>query len=137
MQQEKFSGYHTGTDFETTSTEENVDVLVPALCDGELLMKKYASGYGGVAVQSCTLNNQPVTVIYGHLRLSSIALSAGQVLKKGDLLGVLGKGYSTETDGERKHLHLGIHVGYSVNILGYTPKESDLSSWLDPTQFLK
>ena len=129
---EKFSGYHTGVDFETTTAEADIDVAVPTFCDGKLLMKKYITGYGGVAAQSCMLNSLAVTVIYGHLRLASITPTIGQQLKKGDTIGVLGKGYSTETDGERKHLHLGIHIGSTINILGYVQKQSDLSGWLDP-----
>jgi murein DD-endopeptidase MepM/ murein hydrolase activator NlpD len=147
VQPEKFTGYHTGADFETTLAEANIDVSVLAFCDGKLLEKKYATGYGGVVVQSCNLTvppsqgsdkaKQAVTVIYGHLKLASIVPIVGQTLKKGDLLGVLGKGYSTETDGERKHLHLGIHIGSDINILGYVQKQSDLSGWFNPVQFLK
>jgi len=137
VQPEKFTGYHTGVDFETTTAEANIDISVPAFCDGKLLLKEYASGYGGVAVESCVLNSQTVTVIYGHLKLASIMPAIGQTLKKGDLLGVLGKGYSTETDGERKHLHLGIHLGPTINILGYVQSQSALFAWLDPAQFLK
>ena len=133
---EKFTGYHTGTDFEIFSGEENKDVSVYALCGGRLVLKKYATGYGGVVVQECTLDNQEITVIYGHLKLASIVSVEGAVLKRGDMLGILGKGYSTETDGERKHLHLGIHKGVIVNILGYVQKSSELSSWLDPAKFL-
>ena len=137
VQPEKFTGYHTGVDFETTPAEANIDVPVPAFCDGKLLLKEYASGYGGVAVESCRLNGRAVTIIYGHLKLASISPIVGQTLKKGDIIAVLGKGYSTETDGERKHLHLGIHIGTTINILGYVQKQSDLSGWLDPMQFLK
>ena len=32
---------------------------------------------------------------------------------------------------------LGIHLGFDINILGYVQKQSDLSDWLDPVQFLK
>jgi murein DD-endopeptidase MepM/ murein hydrolase activator NlpD len=129
---ERFTGYHTGLDFETTTAEQNTDVQINVICAGKLLQKGYASGYGGYAVQACTINNQAVTVIYGHLRESSIAPTVGQELKAGDHLAVLGTGYSTETDGERKHLHLGIHIGTSINILGYVPNKSQLSGWLDP-----
>ncbi len=134
---EKFTGYHTGVDFETTPDEANIDIPVPAICEGTLLLKKYATGYGGVAVQSCMLYGQPVTIIYGHLELASIMPGIGQQLKKGETIGILGKGYSTETDGERKHLHLGIHKGLVINILGYVQKQPELSGWLDPMQFLK
>jgi murein DD-endopeptidase MepM/ murein hydrolase activator NlpD len=130
VQPEKFSGFHTGTDFEIFSGEENLDVPFYALCDGKLLQKRTASGYGSVMVQSCTINNEAVTVVYGHIRLGSINKKTGDEIKQGEQLGVLGTSPS-ETDGERKHLHLGIHKGTSINILGYVQKESELSSWLD------
>ncbi|HZZ99533.1 MAG TPA: M23 family metallopeptidase, partial [Candidatus Paceibacterota bacterium] len=125
---ERFSGFHTGTDFETTTAEADIDVPVPAFCDGKLLAKEYASGYGGVAVQSCTLDGQEVTIIYGHLNLSSIKVTAGQSIKRGDFIGNLGKGYSSQTDGERKHLHLGIHKGSAVDITGYVSSDDLLSN---------
>ena len=134
---EKFTGYHTGADFETTPAEQNIDVPIYALCGGKLLLKKYASGYGGVAVQACVINGADVTVIYGHLRLSSIIPQTGQQLTAGQQIAVLGTGYTSETDGERKHLHLGIHKGTSVNILGYVQKQGDLSQWLNPLSLIK
>jgi hypothetical protein len=136
VQPERFQGYHTGTDLETYTSEQNVDVAVKALCDGKLLEARYASGYGGVAVESCNLNGQAVTIIYGHIRLSSVAFKIGDQLKAGDFLANLGTGYSSETDGERKHLHLGIHIGPSINILGYVQNKSELGGWLNAEQFL-
>ena len=136
VQPEKFSGYHTGTDFEIFSGEESVDVTVKTVCSGKLAMKKYATGYGGVAVQSCMLNEEPITVIYGHLRLASVAANVGDNLAIGESLGVLGKGYSTETSGERKHLHLGMHKGEGINILGYLPKEAQLGDWIDACKYV-
>jgi hypothetical protein len=52
-------------------------------------------------------------------------------------LAVLGTGFSTETDGERKHLHLGIHKGTAINILGYVQNSSELNNWVDITKYLK
>jgi len=137
VQPERFMGYHTGVDFETTPAEQNIDVPIFAACDGKLLLKKYATGYGGVAVQSCRLDGTDVTVIYGHLRLASIAPNVGDGLKAGDKIAVLGTGYSTETNGERKHLHFGIHKGTSVSILGYVQTQNALSGWLDAEKYLK
>src|SRR3989344_2738795 len=77
---ERFSGYHTGVDFETFSDEQKKDIPIFAVCPGKLVLKKYASGYGGVAAQSCQIENQDVTVVYGHLRLSSISRKFGQAL---------------------------------------------------------
>lgn len=134
---ERFSGYHTGVDFETTPDEQESDVLVSTACDGTLALKKYASGYGGVAVERCKLDGADITVIYGHLRLSSVLAKVGQAFKAGDPLGVLGTGYSKETDGERKHLHFGVHKGAVVDIKGYVQRSSELGAWIDPLTLLK
>jgi hypothetical protein len=137
VQPEKFTGYHTGVDFETFPEEQNIDVQIYAICDGKLLQKRTASGYGGIAVQACKLNSEDITVVYGHLRLASISANIGQELKAGDKLTVLGTGFSSETDGERKHLHLGIHKGSAINILGYVQNQAELVNWLDVTNYLK
>ena len=137
VQPERFKGYHTGVDFETLPEEQNIDVPVAAVCTGKLLMKKWATGYGGVAVQACTLGGSDITVIYGHLNIGTINLSVADTLTAGEQFAVLGKGYSQQTDGERKHLHLGIHKGTSVNILGYVQNQSDLSGWLDAQKYLE
>lgn len=134
---EKFSGYHTGVDFETKPEEQNIDVPVYAICAGPLVLKKVATGYGGVAVQSCKINNEAVTIIYGHLRFLSITKSVKTVLKLNEQIGVLGYGYSVETSGERKHLHLGIHKGSAVVLLGYVPSQGQLSQWLDFLTLMK
>ena len=134
---ERFTGYHTGVDFETTSNEQNVDVPIYAICPGKLLLKKIASGYGGVINESCTIAGQAVTVTYGHLRLASITKKIGQTFEQGEQIGVLGKGYSTETDGERKHLHLGIHKGAAAVISGYVANFSDLKQWINVLDYLK
>lgn len=134
---ERFSGYHAGVDFETFPDEQNVDVPVFAICSGPLVLKKRATGYGGVAVQRCTINDETVTVIYGHMRLASIAAAVNDQVTQGAQLGVLGTGFGVETDGERKHLHLGIHKGTNVIILGYVQSEHALKDWLDIQTLLK
>ncbi len=137
VEPERFTGYHTAVDFETTEAEQNIDIPVPVLFDGKLVLKKSTSGYGGVVVVESAIEGQQVTIVYGHLKLSSVSIPVGQYVKKGETLGILGKGYSPETDGERKHLHLGIHIGPSINLLGYVQKQSDLSGWKDPSIFVK
>ena len=134
---ERFSGYHTGVDFETFSEEQNVDVPVYAICDGQLAEKINASGYGGVVVQRCELKNQPITVIYGHIKLPSVIAKPGQQFVRGETIAVLGNGFSKETDGERKHLHLGVHKGAAINIRGYVQSQADLSSWVNAADYLR
>lgn len=133
---ERFTGYHTGVDFEVSSNEKDIDVPVYAICSGKLLLKKNASGYGGVINESCTIEDQAVTVTYGHLRLASIAKKIGESFAQGEQIGVLGKGNSTETDGERKHLHLGIHKGTEPVMNGYVGAFSDLEEWVNVNDFL-
>lgn len=128
---ERFSGFHTGTDFEVTEAEQGEDVPVYVICTGFVRQARYASGYGGVVVQDCVIEGQAVTVIYGHLDLASVTATVGSELLIGERLALLGD-VGPETDGERKHLHLGIHKGKEVDIRGYVPTESALSEWIDP-----
>ncbi|MFA4880258.1 MAG: peptidoglycan DD-metalloendopeptidase family protein [Candidatus Doudnabacteria bacterium] len=132
VQPERFQGYHTGVDFEIFPEELNAEVQVHAVCSGELKLKKHASGYGGVAVQACELNKDPITVIYGHLKLSNITADVGTNINVGEVIGILGADKSVETDGERKHLHLGFHKGTAIDIRGYVSSEAELANWIDP-----
>lgn len=132
IQPEHFTGFHTGADFEIFAYELNKDVAVHAICGGKLLLKKNGTGYGGYAVQSCTLNGAAVTVLYGHLRLASITLKAGDTVTAGQQLGLLGNAFSAETDGERKHLHLSIHKGTAIVPAGYVQTSAELYQWVDP-----
>ena len=134
---EKFTGYHTGIDFEIFKGEEDKSISVYAICNGKLLVKEFGKGYGGVAVQSCNINNQPVTVVYGHLKLESIASKIGDQLTAGSAIGILGQGNTSETDFERKHLHLGIHKGTEVDTRGYVATKTELEKWIDPMILLK
>jgi murein DD-endopeptidase MepM/ murein hydrolase activator NlpD len=135
VQPERFSGYHTGVDFETFPDEQNKDIEIKAICSGQILVKRYVSGYGGAMVEACKFGNQDIKVIYGHLKISSMMGTVGQELLAGDKIGVLGKGFSQETDYERKHLHLGIHLGKSVSFLGYVQNKAELANWLDVTKY--
>ncbi len=130
VQPERFSGFHTGTDFETFPEEASTNVPFSAICDGKIIDKRTATGYGGLLVQSCSFNHQPVTVVYGHVSLTSIVKNKGDNLTAGETIGNLGQP-PQETDGERKHLHLGIHKGMKEDIRGYVQKESELTAWMD------
>lgn len=136
VQPEKFSGYHTGVDFETMLDESNTDVRITAACEGSVRVRHWVNGYGGVLIQDCTIGGQTVTVLYGHLNISTITVKVGDKLQQGDFIGNLGKGGSPETDGERKHLHLGIHIGATVDYKGYVSTQDQLSAWLDAEKLL-
>ncbi len=137
VQPEKFAGYHTGTDFETTSSEASVDVPIYAACGGKIRLQEIVQGYGGVIVQDCTLDNQPVTVLYGHLNIRQAhVLSVGQEVNARDKIAVLAPENSELSGGERKHLHLGIHKGTTLDFRGYVQNQSELSGWLDAKSYL-
>ncbi|HUD20704.1 MAG TPA: M23 family metallopeptidase [Candidatus Saccharimonadales bacterium] len=133
VQPERFTGYHTGVDVEYTDT--TTDVPVYAIADGEIVLSRTASGYGGVMVLRFTANGVSRTAIYGHLRPSSLT-AVGTKVTKGQQIAVLGTGYTSETDGERRHLHFAIRADNSINILGYVQNKTDLSGWVDPINFL-
>ncbi len=126
---EKFSGFHTGVDFEAP---EDGDVSVRAACSGEIVYKQTVSGYGGVLIQRCDVARELVTALYGHIRLSSVTKKVGDSLTAGEEFAVLGKRFSSETDGERPHLHFGIHKGSAVELKGYVSSEPALQHWIKP-----
>ncbi|MDF1498626.1 MAG: hypothetical protein P1P85_04740 [Patescibacteria group bacterium] len=92
--------------------------------------------YCCVPAQKCVIEDEVTTVIYGHIRLSSVEKNVRDEFIAGEKLGVLGKGYRSETDGERKHLHLSIHKGSELNILGYIQIKQELENWIDVEKFL-
>lgn len=137
VQPERFSGYHAGTDFEIFAGEKNLEVKVSAICTGPLVIKRWVSGYGGVAVQRCEINNETVTVVYGHLKLSSILKSLNENIDQDEKIGILGRAFSSDTDSERKHLHLGIYRGKVVDLRGYVQNQEELEDWVDYASLIK
>lgn len=129
VQPERFTGYHTGADAEYQDIAS--DVPVYAIADGTVVLSETASGYGGVFMISFDLNGAKHTALYGHIRPSSLP-KVGSSIKKGQQLALLGTGYSSETDGERRHLHFAVLADNSLNIKGYVQNKSELSSWIDP-----
>jgi murein DD-endopeptidase MepM/ murein hydrolase activator NlpD len=129
IQPERFTGYHTGADAEYTDVAADVPVF--AIADGTVVLSETASGYGGVFMISFSLSGTQHTALYGHIRPSSLP-KVGTKVTKGQQLGLLGTGYSSETDGERRHLHFAVLADNSLNIKGYVGTKSQLSGWIDP-----
>lgn len=134
---DRFNGIHVGVDFEIFEGEENTPIAIYAICEGTLRLKTFANGYGGVAVQSCQLEGKDISVIYGHLHLESIEAEQGEKLAAGDFIGFLGKGHSAQTDGVRKHLHLGIRSGLTSDIRGYIKDETETIDWYNVLEYLQ
>lgn len=129
VQPERFLGYHTGADAELPA-----GTPVSAIADGRVLRSGRAPGYGGLVVIEHTIAGRRVVSISGHLDPASLA-AAGNAVARGQRIGEVGDAFSSETDGERAHLHFGISVGADVNIAGYVSSPEELASWVDPTTF--
>jgi murein DD-endopeptidase MepM/ murein hydrolase activator NlpD len=82
--------------------------------------------------------NDSHTAIYGHLKLSSASPKETDSVKTGDFLANLGNAFSSETGGERKHLHFGIYNGKGEYFKGYESSNQAIQSrWVDPGSYLK
>lgn len=137
VQPERFRGYHNAVDIEIPEAQQYKDIEVYAFADCTIGLERYVSGYGGTVMLDCQIEGKSYTALYGHLDSTSFRFSAGDAVKKGDVLGVLGEGYSSETDGERMHLHFSLQEGKSTDLRGYVQNESELSGWIDPVKFFR
>lgn len=137
VQPEKFHGYHTGVDAEVSQDEGTKDVPVYAIADGTVTLVSYLRGYGGVVMIRHMVDGETVTALYGHVRQSSVAFSAGDTVHAGDRIALLGSGYTPETQNERKHLHFGLLKGASKDTRGYVNGERGLGPWLDAVLWLQ
>lgn len=133
---ERFTGYHTGVDVEMTGENLTRDIWVYSVAAGVVSESREADGYGGVVVIQHTINGQPYVAVYGHLDISTLKVVPGQNVVAGTPMGLLGEGYTDETDGERKHLHFALIPGETVDLRGYVQSESELSKWADPLTVL-
>ena len=132
---ERFIGYHVGLDYEIFASERNKEVPVFAVCSGTILYSGFAQGYGGLIVQRCMLNNEHVTVLYGHLDHEGLPRE-DTVVNPGQRIGKLAAARSQWSDGNRKHLHLGIHRGDTLDVRGYVQHADELKEFLDPREVL-
>lgn len=132
VQPERFTGYHTAVDVEYADVTGEVPVI--AVADGTVVSSQVVDGYGGVILIKHTINGLTYVAVYGHLDPKSLVAN-NKTVKAGDPIGVLGDGGSSETDGERKHLHFGLVKGGGINLKGYVSTQTELSAWADPLSF--
>ena len=129
---EKFSGYHTAIDIEYDDITQ--PVAVQAIADGEVVVARTATGYGGVIVIRHRIGDQDILILYGHIDPATFPKTKS--VTAGQNIGTLGEAYSPASGGERKHLHLGMLKGDQVNLAGYTKTKSALDAgWHDPLTF--
>lgn len=129
---ERFTGYHTAVDYEILPGEEDAAIAVFAACEGTVAYASTAEGYGGVLVQHCKVKDQDVTVLYGHVDPHSFTHKVGDTLHRGEQIAVLAAAKSPESDGNRKHLHFGVHSGTVLDYRGYVQQPEELEDFIDP-----
>lgn len=135
---ERFTGYHTGLDIEILPGEKDTIVPVKTICEGKILFTGIIEGYGGVVIQECNINNQLASILYGHLKPSSITVAQNnETIKSGITMAELGDNRTEETGNTRKHLHLGIHKGNHIEFLGYVTDQQELVEFIDPMPLLQ
>lgn len=143
--QDRFRGYHTGIDCEMDQTlleaaraEDRAqgvperEIAIRAIAPGRVTFASRVSGYGGVMVIAHDIEGEIISALYGHLDPTSFIFSVGADVEQGAALGFLGEQESSETDGERMHLHFGMWKGEEVKLKGYVSTSDALSGWLNP-----
>ncbi len=133
VQPERFQGYHTGSDVEYEDVENEVEVF--SIADGNVILSRWVSGYGGFLAITHNINNENIISLYGHLNPDSL-ININSEVKKGDKIGILGRGFTNETDNERKHLHFAILKGSSLDLRGYVQSKGELDKWYNPIDYL-
>jgi len=129
VQPERFGGYHNAVDVEYEDVVE--DILIYAIAEGVIVYSDIVSGYGGVFMIEFDIGGAKHTALYGHIRPLSLP-AVGDKYTKGQQIAVLGTGYSSETDGERRHLHFAILSDDRIDVRGYVQSEGELAGWIDP-----
>jgi murein DD-endopeptidase MepM/ murein hydrolase activator NlpD len=133
----KFKGWHSGVDLEAFEGELPDGVLVPvyAVHDGRVAYTGSLSGYGGVILVA--IDGAERMALYGHVKLPGLK-KAGERVVSGEAIAYLGNHFSTETAGERKHLHFGIYKGTGNYFRGHEASSSDMRRrWEDPLAYLR
>ncbi|MBO6180309.1 peptidoglycan DD-metalloendopeptidase family protein [bacterium] len=114
-------GYRIHPIFKSRIFHSGIDIggpnggAIKASNDGKVIYSGWYGGYGKVVIlDHGVVNGQPITTLYAHM--SSIGVSNGQMVKKGQTLGREGStGYSTGP-----HCHFEVRVnGKPVNPLNY------------------
>jgi murein DD-endopeptidase MepM/ murein hydrolase activator NlpD len=133
VQGERFQGYHTGVDVEYEDSLNEVEVK--SIASGKIILSKWVSGYGGVVAIEHNINDENIISLSGHLDPNSL-ISLNSEIEGGNKIGILGDGFTSETDNERKHLHFAILKGDKIDLKGYVQKKDEIDKWYDPIEFL-
>ncbi|MBU1119254.1 VCBS repeat domain-containing M23 family metallopeptidase [Patescibacteria group bacterium] len=91
-----------------------------------------------ILIEHELVSEEKIVSLYGHLRMSDVAVSEGQSVEKGTLIGRLGS-RGAENGFWIEHLHFGIHKGaYQKKWVywGMSKRQEELTNWYNPSSFL-
>lgn len=96
----RWNKLHAGLDIAKGGT-----VPIVAAADGVVMRSYVSSTYGNAVMISHSINGQVYTTVYAHMRSRNV--STGQVVKKGQQIGIMGN--TGRSFGQ--HLHFEVHKG--------------------------
>lgn len=97
----RWGEFHAGIDIANKAS----GVPIVSSADGVVIRSYYSSSYGNAVFIAHSINGQVYTTVYAHM--SSRAVSSGQVVSKGQQIGVMGN--TGQSFGQ--HLHFEVHRG--------------------------
>lgn len=97
----RWGDFHAGIDIANKAS----GVPIVAAADGVVIRSYYSSSYGNAIFVAHSINGQVYTTVYAHM--SSRSASSGQVVSKGQQIGVMGN--TGQSFGQ--HLHFELHKG--------------------------
>ena len=133
-------GVHLGVDYMV-----NEETKVSAIADGEVVgvrsvraprigRKRFYKGEGGygnaILIEHKLESGQKVYSLYGHLKYSKEQPKIGDIVKKGQIIGQVGRSFSVENGGWPSHLHFSI-LREREAVAGYGTIE-DTKKIIDP-----
>jgi len=111
---------------------------VYALADGVVRLVQHGGDWGGIiVVEHRCKDGTYVNALNGHCGMWLFA-EAGTPVKKGQLLGVMGLGFSPENGGHGSHNHFGMFAGPfdAAKCFGRGGAGTSVEGWLVPANFL-
>jgi peptidoglycan hydrolase CwlO-like protein len=98
---QRWGDFHAGIDIANKAS----GVPIVSTADGVVIRSYYSSSYGNAVFIAHSVNGQVYTSVYAHM--SSRAVSSGQVVSKGQQIGIMGN--TGQSFGQ--HLHFEVHRG--------------------------
>jgi murein DD-endopeptidase MepM/ murein hydrolase activator NlpD len=130
---ERYSGIHAGEDW-VYDTGDNLGRPVYNIAHGTVLFARplgWGVDQGTIIVRHVFTDSKTILSFYGHLEPDSVVLNPGDCVKRGEVVGRIGKPRG------RPHLHFEIRTIYPDRPgPGYWSVDPTLAGWKPPTEYI-